>query len=139
MAPAVDHRRASAGALADEVHLVVAERPARGLEVVHSLRQRVAREVDSLVLESLPTFPVRIRLLPERVLREEVGRVPHGVRDLGAVEDGGAVDAAVAHEDHVALVGEAARLREVHVREAGTALEPEDRARADALSGRGCG
>ena len=53
MAPGVDHRRAGAGALADEVDLVVPEGLARRLEVVYPLGQRVAREVEALVLEAL--------------------------------------------------------------------------------------
>ena len=47
--------------------------------------------------------------------------------DLRAVEPDGAVDAAVADEDDVVVVGEPARVRELHVRDAGAALEAEDR------------
>ena len=46
---------------------------------------------------------------------------------LGAVEPRRSVDAAVADEHDVVASGEAACVREVHVRDAGAALEPEDR------------
>ena len=59
--------------------------------------------------------------------------------DLGAVEPDGAVDAAVADEHDVVVVGEPARLRELHVRDAGAALEAEDRLGRVRASGRGCG
>ena len=48
----------------------------------------------------------------KRLLAEQVGRVLERRLDLRAVEPDGAVDAAVADEDDVALVGEAARLLE---------------------------
>ena len=59
--------------------------------------------------------------------------------DLGAVELDGAVDAAVADEDDVVVVGEPARLGELHVGDAGTALEAEDRLAPGAPCERGCG
>ena len=46
---------------------------------------------------------------------------------LGAVEAGGAVDAAVADEHEVVAAGEALRLGEVHIRQPGAALEAENR------------
>ena len=46
--------------------------------------------------------------------------------DLRAVEPNGAVHATVADEDDVVVVGEPTRVGELHVREAGAALEAED-------------
>ena len=53
MLPGIDHRGAGSCALADEVDAVVAERHARGLEVLDLLRQAVAREVDAVVSEAV--------------------------------------------------------------------------------------
>ena len=49
------------------------------------------------------------------------------VDDLGAVEPRRSVDAAVADQHDVVVSREAACVREVHVRDAGAALKPEDR------------
>src|SRR5262249_55848660 len=54
-------------------------------------------------------------------------RVLERGRDLRAIEPRGAVDPAIAHENDIVVVGEAARLFEAHVREAGATLEIEDR------------
>ena len=48
VAPGVDHRRAGARALADEVDRPVAERNPCGLEIVDPLRERVAGEIDAV-------------------------------------------------------------------------------------------
>ena len=127
VAPGVDHREARAGALADQVDPLVAERPAGGLEVVDLLRQRVAGEIDAVLLEPRGAVAERLRVGAERLLPEEVGGALQRRRDLGAVEPDGAVDAAVADEHDVVVLGEPARHRELHVGAAGTALEAEDR------------
>ena len=58
-------------------------------------------------------------------------------RHLGTVELRRAVDAAVADEHDVVLVREPARVRELHVRDAGTAFEAEDRDAPASPSARG--
>ena len=128
VAPGVDHRRARPGALAEEVDAVVAERLARGLEVVDLLRQRRSRRgrrrrrSASSRRRGRRRRTARKDFSPRRSVECASGRF-----DLGAVEADGAVDAAVADEDDVVVVGEPARLGEVHVREPGPALEAEDR------------
>ena len=91
-----------------EVDAVVAERHARGLEVVDLLRQAVAGEIDAVVGESVRAGTERVAVRAEGFLAEEVGRVLERRLDLGAVEPDGAVHAAVADEDDVVVVGEAA-------------------------------
>jgi hypothetical protein len=125
--PGVDHGRAGAGALAQEVDAVVAERHARGLEVVDLLRETVAGEVHALVREPLRACSVGTRVRAERRLAEGVGRVLERRLDLRAVEPDGAVDAAIADEDDVPVADEAAHLGEPCVRQARAALEVEDR------------
>ena len=128
VAPGVDHRRARAGALAEQVDRVVAERAARGVEVVDALRQRVAGEVDAVALRAGPRRPGTPRRRRGTTLAEEVARVLAAPTSTSrAVEPRRAVDAAVADEHDVVPVGEAARVRELHVREARAALEAEDR------------
>ena len=127
MAPGVDHRVARPGALAQEVDAVVAERHARGLEIVDPLGDRIAREVDTVLAEPVGAGAERIAVRAERLLAEQVGRVTQGRLDLRAVEHRRPVGAAIADEDDVSIGGEPARRREAHVGLAGTALEPEDR------------
>ena len=127
MAPGVDQRRARARALAQEVDVLVAERLARCLQVVDLLREPVAGEVVAVVGESRCAAPKAVLVRAEGRLAEDVRRVLHRRVDLGAVEPDGAVDAAIADEDHVAVGGVAARPRERHVRDARTALEAEHR------------
>ena len=127
VAPGVDHRRAGAGALAEQVDAFVAERLARCFQVVDPLRKRVAREVDAVVGEPVRAGPEGVGALAERRLAEEVGRALHRRLDLGAVEPDGAVHAAVADEDDVAVGNKPAGGPELHVRDPGAALEAEDR------------
>jgi hypothetical protein len=48
VAPGVDHRRARPALSLSRSIRLVAERPARGLEIVDLLRQRVAGEIDAV-------------------------------------------------------------------------------------------
>ena len=136
VAPGVDQRRARARALAEQVDPAVAERAARGLEIVDALGQRVAGEVDAVTAKALGAAEALPRTRAVRPRRAGRGLL-HRRLDLGAVEHRRAVDAAVADEHDVAVAGEAARVREVHVGEAGAALEAEDRL-AGCAERRGC-
>src|SRR5262249_56436780 len=75
VAPAVDQRRASPGALADEVDAVVAERLARGLDVLDDLHERVAGEVDAVRLEPARAGAEAVRVRGLGLHAEEIGRV----------------------------------------------------------------
>ena len=110
VAPGVDHRGARPGALAQEVDAAVAERLARGLEVVDPLREAVAGEIDAVVREPVGARPKASARSRKDFSVEEVGRALERRLDLRAVEHRGAVHAAVADEDDVVLVGEPARL-----------------------------
>jgi hypothetical protein len=68
VAPGKDHRRARAGALAQEVDAVVAEGRARGFEVVDPLREPVAGEVDALVGEPIGARPEGVAVCTEGFL-----------------------------------------------------------------------
>ena len=126
MAPRVDHRRARAGALAEQVDPLVAHGHARGLDVVGPLGQRVPGEVDAVGLQARGAVPEAVGVRALRLRGEEAGRVLERRHDLRAVEPHGAVDAAVAEQHDVVVAGDPARLRELHVGDAGPALEPED-------------
>ena len=127
VAPGVDHRRARAGALADEVDS--ARSRARGGRARDRRRARAAssrrgrRRRSGAGWRTPGTRPRRTRTT--RSLRRSRECSRRG--DLGAVEPCRAVDAAVADEHDVVVGREAARVREVHVRDAGAALEAEDR------------
>ena len=79
-------RRARAGALAEQVDAAVAERTARGLEVVDALDERVAGEVDAVGLQPVGAVARRRASYARRATRaEEVGGalradVPRGSR-----------------------------------------------------------
>ena len=103
VAVGVDLRGAGAGALADQVDAVVAERAAGVLEVVDALGQRVAVEVEPSLGQ-----PVGAVLKPRAEARSAWGRAGRSARggrrvDLRAVEPGRAVDAAVADEHDVVV------------------------------------
>ena len=127
--PGVDQRRARPGALAEEVDALVPQRLAGRVEVVDALGKRVSGEVEAVVLEALRAVLVRRRVGAHRLLGEEAARLLAGRGHLGTVELRRAVDAAVADQHDVVLVGEPARGRERHVRDPRTALEAEDRLR----------
>ena len=128
--PGVDQRRPCPRAFAEEVDALVAQRLAGGFEVVDALREGVPGEVERPRPGGAPrtswyaaasariAFSVRI-----------AARLLAGRGHLGTVEPRRAVDAAVADQDDVVLLGVSARGRERHVRDARTALEPEDRLR----------
>jgi hypothetical protein len=78
MLPGIDHRGAGPHALADEVDAVVAERLARGLEVLDLLRQAVTRQVDTVVSEAVGASAERVAVRTEGRLAEEIGRVLEG-------------------------------------------------------------
>ena len=125
--PAVDHGRAGARALADQVDAAIPERPPDGFEVVDTLRQRVAGKVEAIRAETSRAGPVGVGLGAERLRPEHVRGVLQHRDDLGTVEPRGSVDAAVADEDDIVRACEPARLREIHVGDARPALEAEDR------------
>jgi hypothetical protein len=127
--PGVDHRGAGALALAQQVDGAVTERHPRGLHVVHLLRQAVAGQIDTFARQSLRARPEGAGVCVEGFRAEKVGRVAERRRNLWAVQHGGAVHPPVADHDDVVTVGEPARLRELHVREARTAAEAKDRLR----------
>ena len=141
--PGVDQRRARTGALAQQVDLPVPEgRPDR-LEVVDLIGQPVAVQIDTAGLQPCRARPKAAGVGPDRLLAEEVLGALQRRDDLGAIEPNRAVDAAVADEDDVMVLGDATCLRELHVRDARPAFEPEDRrarmgrARLDAGDGQG--
>ena len=127
------------GALADEVDAVVAERPARGLEIVDPLDDAVAGEIDAVVVSRVCAVAEGVAVGAEGLLAEVVGRPLQRGRDLGAVEPDRAVDAAIADEDDVAVVREPARPFELHVGPAGATLEPEERLRGVVREGADAG
>ena len=127
--PGVDQRRPCPRAFAEEVDALVAQLLAGGFEVVDALRDGVPGEVEPLVLQPLRALPVRRCVGPHRLLGQIAARLLAGRGHLGTVEPRRAVDAAVANQDDVVLLGVSARGRERHVRDARTALEPEDRLR----------
>jgi hypothetical protein len=90
VAPGVDHRCAGSGALAQQVDLVVAERDARGLEIVDLLHQAVAGEIDAVVGEPVCAGPVAVAVRAEEFVAENVGRTLQRRLDLGTVEADGA-------------------------------------------------
>ena len=83
VAPGVDHREPRARALAHEVDAAVAKRPAGGLEVVGLLGQRVAGEIDAVILEPRGAVAKRAAVGAVGLLAEKVGRALQGRRDLG--------------------------------------------------------
>ena len=127
VAPGIDHRDPGARAFAHQVDLVVAEGAAGRLEVVDFFGDRIAGEIDTIAAEPVGARPVRRGDGAVRLLAEEVTRVLHCRAHLRAVEPDGAVDAAVADEHDVVVGGETARVRELHVGDAGAACEAEDR------------
>ena len=72
--------------LTDEIDAVVAERHARGLEVLDLLRQAVTRQVDTVVGEAVGARAERVAVRTEGRLAEEVGRVLQRRDNLRAVE-----------------------------------------------------
>ena len=127
VAPGVDHRRTRPCAFAEQVDLPVAEVAAHRVEVVDPLGQRVAGEVDAGCLQAHRAGPVCRRHCRVRLRGQQVARVLARGHDLGAVEPGRAVDAAVADEDDVVPRREPGRVREAHVADPGAALQAEDR------------
>ena len=125
--PGVDHRGARAGALAEQIDALVAERAPGSFEIINSLRQRVSREVDTIALQPLGALAEGIGARSHGFLTEQIAGPLHCRADLGTVEPDRAVDAAIADEDDVVSAGELTGLAEPHVGDTGTAFEAEDR------------
>jgi hypothetical protein len=126
VAPGVDHGGARAGALAQQVDLVVAERDPSGLKVVDLLREAVAGEIDSLAGRPGGAGSERVAVGAEGVGAEAVGGVQERRGDFRAVEPHGPVHTAIADKNDVAIGGETAGLRELYVGQAGTTFQVED-------------
>ena len=123
--PGVDHRRAGADALADQVDPAVSERLASRFEVVDPLLEVVPGEVDAVRRQPVGARAEGLRVGAEGLRSEEVRRPLQRRHDLGAVETHRAVDAPVADEHDVVVVGNPARFAERHVRDTRTALQAE--------------
>ena len=127
VAPRVDQCGARPHALAEQVDGPVPERAARGLEVVYSFRQGVTGEIDPVLLQAGGAIRKAVAVGVVERGAAEVARVLHCRDGLPALQLLGAVHAAVADQHDVAVAGEPARVREVHVRQARSTLQPEDR------------
>ena len=127
VAPGVDHGRASARALAQQVDAVIAERAARRVQIIDPLGQRVSGEIDAIRLQPVRTCAKSLRISMERLFTKEVRRSLQCGRDLRTGERRRPVDPAIADQDNVVTIGDPAGLGELHVREPGSAFEPEHR------------
>src|SRR5512145_1711039 len=85
--PGVDHGGARTYALAEQVHLLIAQRETSSFQVMDAFKQRIARYINTLALESLCALGNAGRKVVERRFAEHVIRSFNGFDGLGAIED----------------------------------------------------